>query len=159
MFFSTAYACKPALRSRQKHVFLFIFRRFLLILVVKSLKKVYYSVSFLTFNKEVNLNFVLFLSESLSEKLVAWTPTEQKTAEKVVWPAFGCGRHPKAGQNSQRSFNFKGNFLLSSPCKDKRLGYQKWNHYREWHDIRLKVDELDIACLISALRFVLKGSN
>ena len=71
MFFSTAYACKPALRSRQKHVFVFIFRRFLLISVVKSLKKVYYSVSFLTFNKEVNLNFVLFLSESLSEKLVA----------------------------------------------------------------------------------------
>ena len=38
-----AFACQPALRSRQnmkKHVFLFIFRQFLLISGMKSLKKV-----------------------------------------------------------------------------------------------------------------------
>ena len=36
-----AFACRPALRSRQNLIFLFIFRRFLLISAVKSLKKVW----------------------------------------------------------------------------------------------------------------------
>ena len=36
-----AFASRPALRSRQNHVFLFIFRCFLLISAVKSLKKVW----------------------------------------------------------------------------------------------------------------------
>ena len=35
------FACRPALRSRQKHIFFFFFRRFLLISAVKSLKKVW----------------------------------------------------------------------------------------------------------------------
>ena len=35
------FACRPALRSRQNHVFLFIFRRFLVISAMKSLKKLW----------------------------------------------------------------------------------------------------------------------
>ena len=35
-----AFECQPVLRSRQKHIFLFIFRIFLFIPAVKSLKKV-----------------------------------------------------------------------------------------------------------------------
>ena len=36
-----AFACRPALKSRQKQVFLFIFRHFSVISAVKSLKKVW----------------------------------------------------------------------------------------------------------------------
>ena len=62
-----AFACRPALRSRQNHIFLFIFRRFLLISVVKSLKKLWNEQKRL---KNLSTSFNQLLGARSTQKMV-----------------------------------------------------------------------------------------
>ena len=78
-----AFACRPALRSQQNHVFSFIFISFLLISAVKSLKKVW--------NDQKRLKN-------------GW--------KKMFRPAFGCAQYPKSCQNTQQTKTKEAHLLL-----------------------------------------------
>ena len=75
------FACRPALRSRQKPRFLAHFQTF-----------------FSDFSCEI------------TEKALKWTKKVKKRLKKRFQPAFGCTQHPKAGRNTQQLSDIKWSF-------------------------------------------------
>ena len=84
---STSFCMSTSFEEKTKpRYFFLIFRRFLLISAMKSLKKLW--------NEQKRLKN-------------GW--------KKMFWPALGCAQHPKAGQNTQQSWTKprdKANCLL-----------------------------------------------